>query len=475
MATTSEQRQCGGHRWLLRKLLLAIAPLHFAPTHALQMTRLVSLTTRQAARIGRSSLPLTMLSRRSRSREAAGLQMKRMLQRSECGVPEIARCYPERYELLLREKVAALERMLADAASEGAVSSEEALPPIEVFESPRSHFRMRANFAVWREGVDPDATRHFIMFNQGDKAPQEVVTYPMGSERLNTMMPQLLAAINEDEVLRSKVNDVRLLTTLTGDALVTITYHRPLDDEWLVAAAALATALDARIVGRSKGVKLVVGGETVAETLSVPGGRGACHYTQTEGAFTQPNAKVCEKMLGWAYDATHGSKTTDLCELYCGNGCFTVALAPNFRRVVATEISTASVELARRNLAANGLDNVRVARLSAEEFVEAYTGARGFRRLEEAGIKLGSGGGYELRTLFVDPPRAGLDETARRLAARFERVVYVSCNPETLARDVAHLADTHTVTRLAAFDQFPYTPHLECGVVLERAESAIDV
>jgi hypothetical protein len=73
---------------------------------------------------------------------------------------------------------------------------------------------------------------------------------------------------------------------------------------------------------------------------------------------------------------------------------------------------------------------------------------------------------YKLETLFVDPPRAGLDATCRRLAGEFGRVVYVSCNPDTLARDVRELSATHEVTRLAAFDQFPYTPHLECGVVL---------
>ena len=51
-------------------------------------------------------------------------------------------------------------------------------------------------------------------------------------------------------------------------------------------------------------------------------------------------------MLGWAFDATRGLEETDLCELYCGNGCFTIALAPNFRRVVATELSKSSVHLA---------------------------------------------------------------------------------------------------------------------------------
>ena len=141
-----------------------------------------------------------------------------------------------------------------------------------------------------------------------------------------------------------------------------------------------------------------------------------------------------------------------LCELYCGNGCFTVALAPRFRRVVATELSRASVALAEANLAANaGCEAVRVAKLSAEEFADARLGGRRFQRLEDAGIDLGA---YDrLETLLVDPPRAGLDATCRALAATFERVLYVSCNPQTLARDVRELSATHRVTRFAAFDQ----------------------
>merc|ERR1711924_23732 len=133
-------------------------------------------------------------------------------------------------------------------------------------------------------------------------------------------------------------------------------------------------------------------------------------------------------------------------------------------------VSKASVRLAHMNLAANNCSNVKVARLSAEEVVEAFGGRR-FERLQRAGIDLGrhgADGGYDLQTLFVDPPRAGLDATCRALAATFERIIYVSCNPETLARDVRELAATHDVTRVAAFDQFPYTPHLEAGIVLER-------
>ena len=91
------------------------------------------------------------------------------------------------------------------------------------------------------------------------------------------------------------------------------------------------------------------------------------------------------------------------------------------------------MHLAEENVAANGVTNVQVARLSAEEFVEAHAQRRHFRRLETAGIDLGDAGGYRLETLFVDPPRAGLDAASRGLAGSFERVGYIPCNPETLA------------------------------------------
>ena len=73
-----------------------------------------------------------------------------------------------------------------------------------------------------------------------------------------------------------------------------------------------------KIVGRSRKVKIVVGGETVEETLSVAGRGGGetaeCHYLQTEGAFSQPNAGVCEHMLAWAYAAAARETNVELRE-----------------------------------------------------------------------------------------------------------------------------------------------------------------
>ena len=151
----------------------------------------------------------------------------------------------------------------------------------------------------------------------------------------------------------------------------------------------------------------------------------------------------------------------DFLELYCGNGNFTIAMAPMFRRVLATEVSKVSVAAAKENLVANGVTNVDVVRLSSEELTSALDEGKSFERLK--GVDVAS---FDLRTVLVDPPRAGMGPEVTKFVSRFGRIVYVSCNPATLAEDVRALAATHEVKRFATFDQFPYTPHLECGALL---------
>jgi len=169
-------------------------------------------------------------------------------------------------------------------------------------------------------------------------------------------------------------------------------------------------------------------------------------------------------MLAWATDCTAGGHG-DLLELYCGNGNFSLALAKNFDRVLATELAKPSVKAAQYNIKANAIDNVQIVRLSAEEVAQAMDGVREFRRLKNAGVNLST---YDFRTVFVDPPRAGIDEKSCIMLQRFERIVYISCNPDTLRANLEVLHETHAVSRFALFDQFPYTDHIEAGVVLDR-------
>jgi tRNA (uracil-5-)-methyltransferase len=92
-------------------------------------------------------------------------------------------------------------------------------------------------------------------------------------------------------------------------------------------------------------------------------------------------------------------------------------------------------------------------------------GIREFRRLQQEDVKLEN---YNFSTIFVDPPRAGLDDTTRKLAGEFEQIIYISCNPETLKRDLEELTKTHEIKRFAFFDQFAFSHHIESGVILSK-------
>ncbi|QEY25051.1 tRNA (uridine(54)-C5)-methyltransferase TrmA [Neisseria animalis] len=336
------------------------------------------------------------------------------------------------------------------------------IPAIQVFESPEKHYRMRAEFRVWHEGDEI----FYAMFERGQKASGASLVrcdqFEAADKAINALMPRLIDAVNSDERLKTRWYAVEFLSTLSGEMLVTMIYHKKLDDEWVEAARALQDKLGIFIIGRSRGQKVVLAQDFVTETLNV-GGRDF-KYRQIEGGFTQPNAKVCEKMLAWACGAADGLGG-DMLELYCGNGNFTLPLAQKFDKVLATEVSKTSVNAALWNIEANGNRNIKIARLSAEEFTEAYTQQRAFRRLQEQGIGLED---YRFSTIFVDPPRAGVDVETLKLVAGFDNVIYVSCNPETLKENLAVLSQTHRIERMALFDQFPFTHHIESGVLLKR-------
>lgn len=359
---------------------------------------------------------------------------------------------PARYAEQLADKQAYVEQMFADFAP----------PGLEVYPSPASHYRQRCEFRIWHEDDD----LFYAMFEVDSDNPKQkrvirLDQFAVASERINELMPQLRDAFLASDVLRRRLFQVEFLTTLSGEALVTLIYHRPLDDAWEEQARALEAELGIMIIGRSRKQRLVLSRDHVWERLEVDG--RTLHYQQVENSFTQPNAHICQTMLSWAREVTAGRQQEDLVELYCGNGNFTIALAENFRRVLATEISRTSVASANVNLEANGINNAHVARMSAEEFALALKGEKAGRRVAEIGLD-----DYRFSTVLVDPPRAGLDEQSCEQLSEYAQIVYISCNPVTLADNLAQLTKTHQIERFALFDQFPFTHHCECGVLLTR-------
>ncbi|WP_319380390.1 tRNA (uridine(54)-C5)-methyltransferase TrmA [Thiomicrorhabdus sp.] len=358
----------------------------------------------------------------------------------------LCQVFPEQYAQQLAEKVERLQSLLPQ------------MPNLQVFESPVEHYRARAEFRIWHEDDDT----FYIMFDQETRQKVRIDECPMAIKPIADLMPRLMSAIKADDALRSKLFQVDFLATLSGQMLVTLIYRRSIegDDAWLAAANRLREILPIdHIIGRARKQKILLDQDFVTETLDVDG--RPFRYQQIENSFTQPNPYVAQHMLHWARSVS-GQSDGDLIELYCGNGNFSIALADCYRKVLATEISKTSVASAQINIADNGVDNLQIIKMAAEEVTEAF-GGREFNRLK--GIDLNA---YEFSTIFVDPPRSGLDDLTRKMVCDYERIIYISCNPETLARDLQVLLQTHDIRQTALFDQFPYTHHIESGVFLTR-------
>ena len=169
-------------------------------------------------------------------------------------------------------------------------------------------------------------------------------------------------------------------------------------------------------------------------------------------AFFQINPPQAERLYERAVRyAGNGELAFDL---YCGAGTISLCLAGRFRRVIGAEIVPEAIENARANAKANGVENI--------EFLCADAG--------EAAQKLAE---RDLRpdVIVVDPPRKGMSEEAVRAVCSMgpQRVVYVSCDPATLARDILRFTELgYTLREATAVDMFPRTSHVETVVLMTK-------
>ena len=162
--------------------------------------------------------------------------------------------------------------------------------------------------------------------------------------------------------------------------------------------------------------------------------------------------RIYEKVLELA--DLHGNET--VMDLYCGIGTISLFLARNARQVIGVEIVPRAIEDAKRNALLNGIENAEFYVGKAEEVVP---------RLENQGIRAD--------VAVVDPPRKGCDEKLLETLVRMkpERIVYVSCDPATLARDLKYLSENgFRIEYVQPYDQFSETVHVETVVLMSRVE-----
>jgi 23S rRNA (uracil1939-C5)-methyltransferase len=200
--------------------------------------------------------------------------------------------------------------------------------------------------------------------------------------------------------------------------------------------------------GGTDGPTGVLGEELLREELC------GLKLAMSHGAFFQTNTEMAERLYAVAAEFAGLSGRERVFDLYCGIGTIGLTMAPKAGEVWGLEIVPEAIVDAERNARRNKIENARF--LAAN----ARTGVRPL--IEEAG---------KPDVVVIDPPRAGLSQkiVRRVLECEARRIVYVSCNPTTLAPNAAQLVEAgYTLKRVRPVDMFPQTPHIECVAVFDK-------
>ncbi len=233
-----------------------------------------------------------------------------------------------------------------------------------------------------------------------------------------------------------------------------VTSEGKLDRESLTETAAgldgLLWTRQARLGESTQGgnTELLAGSERFAEEL------GGLQLSISSEAFFQTNTEMAELLYELAIDYAQPGSFDRVYDLYCGIGTIALSIAPRVAEVWGLELVPEAIADAIGNARANEIDNVRFfagdVRLALRELAE------------QAGRP---------DVLIVDPPRAGLSQKVVRriIETSPSRIVYVSCNPTTLAPNAAQLVEAgYRLARVRPVDMFPQTPHIECVAELVR-------
>ncbi len=206
--------------------------------------------------------------------------------------------------------------------------------------------------------------------------------------------------------------------------------------------------------------RVLAGSPTIVERLH------GLEFEISSNSFFQTNTEQAERLLDAALEGLALTGRETVLDLYSGTGTFTLPIARRAGEAIGIEASEVAVEDAKRNAARNGITNVRFWRGEAMELLRDRLGLG-----QPPRFGAGAAARPEIDAVLVDPPRAGLHPgvVARLVHLGAPRLVYVSCNPGTLARDLGDLtASRYDVASVVPVDMFPHTPHLECVAALTR-------
>ena len=317
---------------------------------------------------------------------------------------------------------------------------------IKINLSPAYGYRSRCEFGY--------RNSFYTMYDRSGNI-QYLEVFNIARPAIQDLMPKLRNSINHSKFLNHKLFQVNFRTNSVDKILVTLIFHRKLNDEMKEEAQQISNQFKIDINLRSRKDIYSTGDELLVDDINI----NNIMLYQTDQSFYQPNhfhmPEMVKKTLSYI------NEPEDLLELYCGSGTFTLPLSYKFNRVFATENNRQSIKCLKKSIDKLSINNINFARLSAEEVSEAFNG-RVFRRMNKNNINI-----YKFSHVLVDPPRSGLNDEVIEIIKKFKNIIYVSCNYETYIRDIKKLNKFY-LKHIEIYDQFPNTEHLEIVSLLSK-------
>jgi 23S rRNA (uracil1939-C5)-methyltransferase/tRNA (uracil-5-)-methyltransferase len=186
------------------------------------------------------------------------------------------------------------------------------------------------------------------------------------------------------------------------------------------------------------------------------------------GEFFQNNPHMLEKLVNFVTTCAVGTKY--LLDAYCGVGIFGIVAARNFDGVIGVEISASAVEFAKKNASKNSVTNINFVAGDADHMFDGTVLNGDFSEVKGENKVMLCG---QETTVIVDPPRTGCSSQflLQLMAFGPEKIVYVSCAPDTQARDLKIICQKYAATKIQPLDMFPQTRHIENVVVLVKIKT----
>lgn len=192
----------------------------------------------------------------------------------------------------------------------------------------------------------------------------------------------------------------------------------------------------------------IVNDKVVSNKKSITSFIGNKKYLVSRNSFFQVNEEVTKKLYDKIVSLVKENKASNVLDLYCGTGTIGIYISPYVKKVIGVEVVEDAIADANKNREINNASNVSYVLGKVEDHLDVFK--------------------EDIDTVIVDPPRGGLKESVADLLnqKKVKTIIYVSCDPITLGRDLKYLSTNYNIVEVTPFDMFPNTYHVECVSLL---------